>query len=419
MSTFDNENNGKEFHAKFSDIHPHHDQVISIPLATSIKASKKYIPSIMTISMSNIYPFLIIIDNCLNRILWLHNTHYHYFNYVIFIFLSMKYFLQETVRFKFDDILTAWLGLVSTIILCTSILYYIVALFHDLKTADPPTIEDIINQIDSITNKLRILQRESFFSSRKSYSVTSICKIITISSVIQWILIKWISITIQKYVLICVIASVCYHCDWVQYTLKLIWRITLVRNIYHWDDIIWKKWFGGAPVTNLETLIKYTDNRQPHREEQEPGINESFVIKDWYIDLDHYHHVDQENENAEPKILKILEIIIWENQRKWLHLGWLTKLFPYERGQFSIVKNQEGNEHIDCNNPLSFEQVDDHYKWLEDSWQIDDWIYSTSSWEYVGLSDSIECYTRSRPWKRKVALFPSVKDLPLYEKKTQ
>lgn len=42
--------------------------------------------------------------------------------------------------------------------------------------------------------------------------------------------------------------------------------------------------------------------------------------------------------------VKIKEIVVFENQRKWKYKGWISKMLPYERPQFTTNCNNKYND---------------------------------------------------------------------------
>ncbi|KIW66629.1 hypothetical protein, variant [Phialophora macrospora] len=134
--------------------------------------------------------------------------------------------------------------------------------------------------------------------------------------------------------------------------------------------------------------------------------------------------------------------ILYENQRRWLGLGWTTSLFAYERGPWT-------DEHL---NPApskeEFELPDveggvSRWRWIDSDWRIehgdikahkrvasdakipaagkdkaDDgggWIYYDNRWEDGSKEDGWGRYTRRRKWYRDAELVeatPSVEDTP-------
>lgn len=328
------------------------------------------------------YPVLLLLDNCLNNILWLNNTHYHYFNNVILLILSLNFLIADRTSQSLYSILILWVGLLSTELLIMSIVYYCITLSNDLETDEPPTLEDIFNLIDAITHKLHILKEESIVSKLQIDSKLSIIIIVGVTSIIQWALMSCIAV--KRYVISYLIFCSIYHSDWVQATLRLLWRSGYIRNVIHLVDRFKKK----RPIKSLKDLISI----------QEIKSNESRLkvsdleIMESYMDIIHLEQTDS---------VKVLELTIWENQRKWNGKGWFTKLFSYERGPFSIF--DAGQTVLDCKAPLKFEDgLFDGWTWLDKKWEINDWVYFDSCWNLVGSKDSLQCYTRSRKWVRRI-----------------
>ncbi|ETI22872.1 hypothetical protein G647_06949 [Cladophialophora carrionii CBS 160.54] len=133
--------------------------------------------------------------------------------------------------------------------------------------------------------------------------------------------------------------------------------------------------------------------------------------------------------------------ILYENQRRWLGLGWTTSLFAYERGPWTDehlnpAPSKEEFELPDVEGGLS------RWRWIDADWRIehgdvrahkrvasdakttagkdkaDDgggWIYYDNRWEDGSREDGWGKYTRRRKWYRDAELVeaaPSVEDTP-------
>ncbi|KAI9793223.1 MAG: peroxisome- protein [Peltula sp. TS41687] len=122
---------------------------------------------------------------------------------------------------------------------------------------------------------------------------------------------------------------------------------------------------------------------------------------------------------------------LWENQRRWLGLGWTNNLFAYERAPWT-------DEHLNpapSKDELELPEVeggDSEWKWVEGSeWRVDGagegteggkkspqsdkrrsknndaggWIYYDSKWRDGRRQDGWGRYTRRRKWYRDAELF--------------
>ncbi|KIW91744.1 uncharacterized protein Z519_07712 [Cladophialophora bantiana CBS 173.52] len=137
--------------------------------------------------------------------------------------------------------------------------------------------------------------------------------------------------------------------------------------------------------------------------------------------------------------------ILYENQRRWLGLGWTTSLFAYERGPWTDehlnpAPSKEEFELPDVEGGLS------RWRWIDSEWRIehgdakshrratsdtktgaagisgkataDDgggWIYYDNRWEDGRREDGWGRYTRRRKWYRDAELVeatPSVEETP-------
>ncbi|EED15165.1 integral peroxisomal membrane protein [Talaromyces stipitatus ATCC 10500] len=105
--------------------------------------------------------------------------------------------------------------------------------------------------------------------------------------------------------------------------------------------------------------------------------------------------------------------IVYENQRRWLGIGWTYSLFPHERAAWT-------DEHLNPVPPKdSFELPEANggnavWRWVEGSqWRIEGgdntsdgggWIYYDNKWQDGRRGDSWGRYTRRRKWHRDAEL---------------
>ncbi|KAE8551765.1 hypothetical protein TMatcc_001747 [Talaromyces marneffei ATCC 18224] len=105
--------------------------------------------------------------------------------------------------------------------------------------------------------------------------------------------------------------------------------------------------------------------------------------------------------------------IVYENQRRWLGIGWTYSLFPHERTAWT-------DEHLNAVPPKdNFELPDANggnaiWRWVEGSqWRIEGgdntsdgggWIYYDNKWQDGRRGDSWGRYTRRRKWYRDAEL---------------
>lgn len=130
--------------------------------------------------------------------------------------------------------------------------------------------------------------------------------------------------------------------------------------------------------------------------------------------------------------------ILYENQRRWLGLGWTTSLFAYERGPWTDEHLNPAPSKEEFELP-SVEGGLSRWRWIDSDWRIehgdarshkrassdlkaqgtakevaDDgggWIYYDNRWEDGRREDGWGRYTRRRKWYRDAELVEATEDV--------
>ncbi|KAK9323054.1 integral peroxisomal membrane peroxin-domain-containing protein [Lipomyces orientalis] len=102
--------------------------------------------------------------------------------------------------------------------------------------------------------------------------------------------------------------------------------------------------------------------------------------------------------------------VVYENQRKWLGIGWTSNLLAYERTAWT-------DEFLnDCPSPDEFTLPDAEgtgmrWKWVDNQWRLDEtngdeegWLYYDNTWKKPSKEDAFGKYTRRRRWVRNAEL---------------
>ncbi|MCJ1320526.1 peroxisome- protein [Xylographa vitiligo] len=111
---------------------------------------------------------------------------------------------------------------------------------------------------------------------------------------------------------------------------------------------------------------------------------------------------------------------VYENQRRWLGLGWTSSLFAYERAAWTDEHLSPSQTKEDFSLPV-MENNNSHWQWVPDSeWHVegvaksaasggsklssDGWIYYDNKWNDGRRQDGWGRYTRRRKWYRDAEL---------------
>ncbi|EJS44770.1 pex32p [Saccharomyces arboricola H-6] len=376
-------------------------------------------PPMVSSTLFHAYPLLIIFDNALANLMWLSDDNCLPFIYLTSIWLTISFFIPikaESSQFlPFDKLLSLWLGFISGFFLLLSFMYYIVSLTTSLRDAEPPTLDEIVVLLESVLAKLEVIRNELNIWNKLKFSFNGtngkcsnnrlFLRLFILGTVFQIIIMRYISV--GAYTKFFIIGALIFHSTSFQATLKLLWRFTVVRSFYYlgfksfsissWssvrlgmEQIIILSQKSTITVPLLEVLPRLLQDKkgEDHIRFLQLLLNE--------------HEV-----NFEDQELKILEIEVHENQRKWNQSKhWSATLLPYERQNFSIeIENSDGSFTMRNCLPmrnLGEEELPNNWHWINDEWDVTDWVYSDSAWRDIGKYSSLESFTRSRRWKRRL-----------------
>lgn len=378
-------------------------------------------PLPLAASLSKIYPFLIILNQVLDNLLWINEiTSLQMVNLMIAV-LSIRYLFTDNISIlSLESIVSHLLGYISTWFNWYSLCYYVCSLRDQFDEDPSPTLEEIIWLVDEINDKLLIIRNNLLkIVSNNSFTIKKFCTCIVMISPLQLWVFQYGQISVIDYLTWCLLVINLYHSSWVQVTGKLLWRVVLIRNIYYGfmpgeppgmmtlEDYIVMKCSSGLNGT-LEIDLNELQERQQRDSE---GVSMDFAqgIRQILVESQN----DDCSSRRIDKIIiienelnfkyEIIEIIIQQNERKWYGQGWQNEMLNYEKSPFSFILSSnkscvcEINELSQCENILS-----NDWEWLENDWQFEPWKYYTSQWEYIGVYDSMNAFTRSRVIKRLI-----------------
>ncbi|KAI8392111.1 Integral peroxisomal membrane peroxin [Nakaseomyces glabratus] len=429
------------YHAKFINSH---GQKPSLTLVT---------PVMLSMSLAKIYPLLIIADAALDNLMWICEDPNLPFLYVVLTYLSLSLYSWSweypVAGSQMANIILLWLELSSGVFLLFAASYFISSVYYNISTSEPPTVDDIILNLESLLDKLETLRNEIMFRRwfKKPISKVKMLQIfvrlVLVLTPVHYVLMK--VITVHNYSKFLILFALFYHSDWMQVVLRLCWRLLIVRRFYF---RVFNYIFGdeytllgnnskfGLKTLNLQHIMHLTSNwylqiplplnavtkmKENHlleilllrylNKNSKALENDDNIIKE-FDSKTTADVVPKENTTDESATtsynsskVKIKEIVVFENQRKWKYKGWISKMLPYERPQFTTNCNNKYNDpgaYI-TESPEQLDlQVPPDWSWIEKEWTVSSWVYSDTDWNVTGTMDSLEGYTRSRIWKRKM-----------------
>lgn len=329
-------------------------------------------------TLRKISPTLLLVDKILGVLLWNYNSLWTSTSisiaFVIFI-LNFEILIRYGCHFLILIILYFWIYLGN---------------LSNLADKTIITEDDFKNLVNDIVRKQNILLHP-FISYDKIDIRKSFFSIILFSPVISILIYRYFT---MRYTIITVGLSILtYHSP----------LITVIRT-YLWEIISMQRFFSSIDrilrddISFMNKQTSYSSNNKENTKEKEK--NEETPIRFTYI--------------------------LYENQRKWIGLGWTNIMLPYERSSWT-------DEFLNpANSPDSFQLPKTNspmkWKWYDKTWLLDTsnngiissrknkdifssnptrdegFMYYDNTWKKPSTLDLFSKYTRRRMWRRAAEL---------------
>ncbi|QLG74964.1 hypothetical protein HG535_0H02910 [Zygotorulaspora mrakii] len=375
-----------------------HGQKPSLTRATDSKISSV---------LHRFYPMLIIFDGALNNIMWMCEDICLPFIYMVMItlvidMLSLCETSASSGKSVFGKISTLWLGMIGFVVLLYSFLYYVVTVYQDLDQYEPPTLDDIVILLESVIDKLETIRKETVSRTLRIRTWLDVLKFAIFLTPIQYVLMRYLSV--RDYALGVVVCCLLVHSIWFQSTFRLFWRVLATRiayfsvlSIFHdRKQIIYSPLIDPSTVNEKTSATIFVPYAQPMHKMSGNKLQLE-LLKLYPLN----NVINGISKMPCPGVIAINIYIVHENQRKWKPNNvWEPKLLPYEKPKYCIELNGHLNA---CKSPWEYqESLAEDWEWLDDCWKPSEWAYSDSDWNVIGHNDSLEAYTRTKIWRRRV-----------------
>ncbi|CDK24525.1 unnamed protein product [Kuraishia capsulata CBS 1993] len=324
---------------------------------------------IITSALSSAFPYLLMIDKLLAAITWTNEDSYQGFLLIVIYGAAVRYW---------DNLGSAIVPVAASMAFCC-VSWTITTVSNE--SSDPPTLEEVVALLSNICTRCEILREP--LKVLDSFTLVDFGKLL-LSSVLLWPFYVFVLQRIYNtkwFSLIFGILALTYYSPWATASRCLLWRSSYVRT-------------AAKAVTGLDVLLTSRHSKNP-------------------IATDHKVIYTSKTNDSEKQTV---EFQIFENQRRWIGMGWSGHLLPNERAPFTNEKFAACSGFEGFHFPEMPEVTGKSFKWewLDPKWQIDvsfnkgndkeGWIYYDNYWDTPGFVDSISKYTRSRKWRRRATL---------------
>lgn len=340
------------------------------------------------------YPFLMLSHKVLSILTWTDD------NINIPLFLVVF----STIAILYYDVLIVYAGhLLPVLILWVYSEAYAYVSQEQFKDA---TLDIIVQTMSQVSQKTEIL-----ISPIVSLNLTAgdLKRLLftTIFLSPAYIVISLFILTPQKILLIFVFSILTYHSKWSKITRELLWKSRSIRLLCFY-------------ITGLDFENQYTERPSLFHLNKKltskiPKFNGSNTVNG--------SSIDDNKKNVR------FTYAMYENQRRWLGVGWTPNLLSYERTPWTDEFLNEAPPLENFELPkLTNESAGMIWRWVDKTWRLDrtndssiqinsgkakttanpkndeGWIYFDNTWKSPGLEDSFSKYTRRRRWVRTAEL---------------
>lgn len=363
--------------------------VSSSPLLTST-------PNAVSKQLLKLYPYLILVDKFLSILTWNYDTKYNekpWLNYVLLVLfvITVKYF-QFIAQYLGHLII---IGLIWT--------YSQLDNYVNEMVTSYPTLDDIVHIMNNISKKADLLQRPITILNKDD--IKKLFFTTLFFSPIYIIIIK-IFFSSQDLLLLFGCYILTYYSPTVKKIRQTLWSVKFIKLMaYYFTGLN----FGGLMRRNTVAFAKATEI-----------VTQS---------IPNFKIVNKE-------IIKPIKytFVLYENQRKWIGIGWTASMLSYERDPWT-------DEYLNTTSgPWKFKLPNNEsdlnkWRWVDNNWSLDltnnnlipiapddnddnnnnnnnkntlvtnpgedeGYVYYDNTWNNPSVEDSFSKFTRRRRWVR-------------------
>lgn len=385
--------NATDVRAQFADA-PERSNKIK-PQASPLLSST---PPTVAKALVRSYPYLLIMNKVLSIITWTNDD--YWINVVIVS-------LYALIILYFEKIIT-WFGHLIIVGLVTS--YSILNTKIIEETNLHPTLDDVVQALTVTCNKADLLLNPITSLALNAYDIKRLL-FTTLFLTPVYLLVTFFVVTPRLILLTSGVYILTYHSTFSCATRKMLWKIKIVRLLCYY-------------LTGLDFL----------RAKNHSLFAAAFVKVQKNSGL--------LNSGTDPKNRNVrFTYVIYENQRRWLGIGWTSNLLSYERAPWTDEFLNESSS-VETFRLPSSEDSDYSFgnysylansgakwRWVDKTWRLDltndgaitlpsnkrykttadpgldeGYIYYDNMWKKPSTEDSYSKYTRRRRWIRTAEL---------------
>ncbi|OWB63507.1 hypothetical protein B5S31_g4235 [[Candida] boidinii] len=349
-------------------------------------------PPTVSKSLIRSYPYLLFANKILGVLTWTNDNTWLSICLVLSCILLVSYF--ETIIIYLGHVLIA--GIISLYVLLNN---------HLQKEEESnPTLDDMVQSLTTLSVRMDMLLFPITSLNLTAYDLKRLLFTTIFLSPI-YIIISYFILPPRTMILWLIIFLTTYHSSWSRVTRKILWKSKTVRLLCFY-------------ITGLDFASQYGDKNSLFKLAMNKTNKKLQEV---------YSKSDGSSGSKSGGAIRFT-YVLYENQRRWLGIGWTSNLLSYERAPWTDEFLNESQQ------PDEFElpQLDDdsgmYWRWVDKTWRLDltndasiqlssskakttanpkpddGFIYYDNTWKTPSTEDSFSKYTRRRRWIRTAEL---------------
>lgn len=364
----------------------------SIPVQSSPLLSST--PPVVSKCLIKAYPFLIYANKILAILTWTDENPFLPASVVLSSILTILYF---------EQIITYFGHLLPVLFLA---LFSLSCGFVEGQQQEHPTLDDVVHCLSTLASQSERLLLPVTSLNLSAYDLKRLL-FTTVFLSPAYVIISYFILTPRTMLCAASIFLLTYHSPWSRVSRRLLWRSKTLRMVcFYVTGLDFDQ--QGAKSSLFKYAMRKTNKKLKEVTRKATGGGKKGAVRFTYV--------------------------LYENQRRWLGVGWTPNLLSYERTPWTDEFLNEAESPDNFELPQLEDDSGMHWRWVDKTWRVDltndggiqlpstksrttadpkpdeGFIYFDNTWRNPTTEDSFSKYTRRRRWVRTAELIPLADD---------
>lgn len=352
-------------------------------------------------ALSNIFPYLLFIDNFLEIVTWTNSD--PYLNFLLVVAYS--------VLVWYWHLLKLWVLPLLLALVFSSVVWNTSSVLYDAKFGEKPTIDEVLLTLSNITARFELLLRPAKHVDLNSRNYVKMLVGAILLTPVHWATVRLVFLP-PTYTWAVGVVALTYHSPFSFATRRLLWRSAYLRKALHYltGSNIRLARSGRQLSTRAHSTISRTHS---------PGSSDTEELGAEKVQMINNFTVLKKVIVSKTQLKQTVRFAVLENERRWLGLGWSKYLLPNERASYCFATLMLLAPDPHSEEPFEFPVFENdlytyQWQWMDDKWELDfefnrgrfksGWVYYDKNWLGQTYEDGFTRYTRSRKWTRRAVL---------------